>query len=121
MSKINVVHAFGHAYNQSCQQNDHIKHPIVLMIISNMYQAQRQLAKALEQTIPEMTQGHGAKLEVLLQGSDTTFERAKSKFLIQIGNHLRAFLAKVNCHEEIARRNKEMYDSVSQFQKSLGQ
>lgn len=74
----------------------------------------QDLAKALEERIPTWAQEYGGKLNTILRGSDATFEQAKSRFLDQLEDHLKASMNEMYTPEQITRRNKVVECQLSQ-------
>jgi hypothetical protein len=74
----------------------------------------QDLAEALEEKIPVWAQEYGGKLNTILRGSDPAFKRAKSRFLDQLEDHIKASMTKLYTPEQIARRNKVVECQLSQ-------
>ena len=85
--------------------------PMVAFPVEN-----QELIQVLEEYIPTWVREHGARLNGMVTGSDAVFAKAKEQFLGTLDEHLKRYLAIMYEPEQVARRNKEIDDRLSQAQ-----
>lgn len=67
-----------------------------------------ELGKALDAKISSWAEERGGKLDVILKGSNESFEIAKNRFLADVEDHLKVSITKLYSSEQILRRDDKV-------------